>query len=52
MIVWVVKVERRKCLHEHFKDAYEDFKSHDKALIYPKFIFAIDWHNMKDFEGW
>lgn len=53
-LVWVVKVEGRRCLHEHFSEALDDFKSHDSGsrLIYPKFISNLKWKNIPDFTGW
>ena len=50
--VWAVRVEKTSCVHEHFKSAWEDFKSHDTALIYPKLMSEAKWNAMSDFSGW
>ena len=52
MIVWVVRVERQNCCFEHFSEAWSDFKSHDKALIYPKFMRRKRFYGLKEFNGW
>jgi hypothetical protein len=50
--VWVVKVGKQRCTFEHFSEAWYDYKSHDKAMLYPKLMSKTKFANLKDFEGW
>lgn len=53
-LIWVVRVEGRKCLFEHYSDAKADFETHDpyRRYIYPKIILKKTWEKIPDFSGW
>jgi len=57
-LVWVVNIKGIGRLHwETFREAWHDYKSFRhfddgyKMLIYPKIMSAIDFNQMKEFEG-
>ena len=58
-LVWVLSVKlgryRNRCLCNSFREAWDDFKSHDWGtlkVIYPKLVKKTYWEALKDFEGW
>jgi len=60
MIVWVVKVENRKCVFETFSEAWADYLTHkdylallpNPAWIYPKFMSRKKFKSLVEFTGW
>lgn len=54
MIVWKVKVVGSgSCLFENFREALEDFRSHDtRRFIYPVFISRERFHSLPEHGGW
>lgn len=52
-IVWIVRVDGRRCTHEFLSEAKYDFKSHDtRRMIYPNLMTKRSWENLPDFTGW
>lgn len=56
MYVWVVRRGKERCVWLSLKEAWPDFlnllRNNDRALIYPKFMFAETYETIRDFEGW
>jgi hypothetical protein len=53
ILLWVVKVGKKKCMVEHFSTAWDDWKTHDGfRLIYPKIMTISSFYKLKEFDGW
>lgn len=59
-LVWVVRLEGRVCIYESFKEAYQDYKSHNDYLgllnnpswVYPKLMSKAKFETLIEFTGW
>lgn len=52
IFLWRVKVNKQSCIFDSFKEAYEDYKTHDNALIYPIFMSKAKYKSLPEHIGW
>lgn len=53
-LVWVVKVGRCRVCCGSFRDAFNDFISHDfgTAIVYPMLMRVKYFESLREHEGW